>query len=68
MQDDVLAQVAPLRGLTPEELSEARTAAVPLARDSTPDECAGLVWFLLSEEASYMTGQSINFSGGLVTW
>jgi len=68
MQDDVLAQVAPLRGLTPEELSEARTAAVPLARDSTPDECAGLVWFLLSDEASYMTGQSINFSGGLVTW
>lgn len=68
MQDAVLARVAPLRGMTPEQLSEARTAAVPLARGSTPDECAGLVWFLLSDEASYMTGQSINFSGGLITW
>jgi NAD(P)-dependent dehydrogenase (short-subunit alcohol dehydrogenase family) len=68
MQDAVLAEVAPLRGMTPEQLSEARTAAVPLARGSTPDECAGLVWFLLSDEASYMTGQSINFSGGLITW
>lgn len=68
MQDAVLAEVAPLRGLTPEQLSKARTAAVPLARGSSPDECAGLIWFLLSDEAAYMTGQSINFSGGLVTW
>ncbi len=68
MQDRVLAEVAPLRGLTAEELSEARTVAVPLGRGSAPDECAGLIWFLLSDEAAYMTGQSINFSGGLVTW
>jgi NAD(P)-dependent dehydrogenase (short-subunit alcohol dehydrogenase family) len=39
---------------------------VPLARASSPDECAGLIRFLLSDEASYMTGQAINFSGGLV--
>ncbi len=68
MQDAVLAEVAPLRGLTAEQLSETRTAAVPLARGSSPEECAGLIWFLLSDEAAYMTGQSINFSGGLVTW
>ena len=68
MQAHVLAEVAPLRGLTAEQLSDARTAVVPLRRGSTPDECAGLVWFLLSDEAAYMTGQSINFSGGLVTW
>ena len=27
-----------------------------------------LIWFLLSDESAYMTGQAINFTGGLVTW
>jgi NAD(P)-dependent dehydrogenase (short-subunit alcohol dehydrogenase family) len=68
MQDEVLARVAPMRGLTAEELHNARTRLVPLGRGSTPEECAGLIWFLLSDEAAYMTGQAINFTGGLVTW
>jgi NAD(P)-dependent dehydrogenase (short-subunit alcohol dehydrogenase family) len=68
MQDGVLERVAPMRGLTAEELHKARTRLVPLGRGSSPEECAGLVWFLLSDEAAYMTGQAINFTGGLVTW
>ena len=68
MQDEVLAKVAPIRGLTPQELHNARTNLVPLGRGSSPEECAGLIWFLLSDEAAYMTGQAINFTGGLVTW
>jgi NAD(P)-dependent dehydrogenase (short-subunit alcohol dehydrogenase family) len=68
MQDEVLERVAPMRGLTQEELRNARTRLVPLGRGSSPEECAGLIWFLLSDEAGYMTGQAINFSGGLVTW
>jgi NAD(P)-dependent dehydrogenase (short-subunit alcohol dehydrogenase family) len=68
MQDDVLERVAPMRGLTPEELHDARTRLVPLGRGSSPEECAALIWFLLSDEAAYMTGQAINFTGGLVTW
>jgi NAD(P)-dependent dehydrogenase (short-subunit alcohol dehydrogenase family) len=68
MQDEVLERVAPMRGLTPEELHNARTRLVPLGRGSSPEECAGLIWFLLSDEAGYMTGQAINFTGGLVTW
>ena len=68
MQDEVLERVAPMRGLTAEELHDARTRLVPLGRGSSPEECAGLVWFLLSDEAAYMTGQAINFTGGLVTW
>ncbi len=68
MQDKVLAEVAPLRGMTPEELSEARTHAVPLARGSTPAEISGLVSFLLGPDSAYMTGQSINHTGGLVMW
>jgi NAD(P)-dependent dehydrogenase (short-subunit alcohol dehydrogenase family) len=68
MQDEVLERVAPMRGLTAEELDSARTKLVPLGRAATPEECAGLIWFLLSDEAAYMTGQAINFTGGLVTW
>jgi NAD(P)-dependent dehydrogenase (short-subunit alcohol dehydrogenase family) len=68
MQEDVLERVASMRGLTAEELRNARTKLVPLGRGSSPEECAGLIWFLLSDEAAYMTGQAINFTGGLVTW
>jgi len=68
MQDRVLAAVAAERGLTVEELSEARNRTVPLGRAASADECAGVIWFLLSDEAGYMTGQAINYSGGLVTW
>ena len=68
MQEEVLAKVAPMRGLTADEWRDARTSAVPLARGASADECAGLIWFLLSDEAAYMTGQAINFTGGLVTW
>ena len=68
MQDKVLAQVAPARGMTVQELAEARLKTVPLGRTSSADECAGVIWFLLSEAAGYMTGQAINFSGGLVMW
>jgi NAD(P)-dependent dehydrogenase (short-subunit alcohol dehydrogenase family) len=68
MQDAVLDAVAPLRGTTPEALHEARLKTVPLGRSATPEECAGAIWWLLSDEAGYMTGQAINFTGGLVTW
>jgi NAD(P)-dependent dehydrogenase (short-subunit alcohol dehydrogenase family) len=68
MQDVVLAEIAPARGLTVEQLSAARNAAVPLGRPGTADETAALIWFLCSPEASYMTGQAINLTGGMVTW
>jgi NAD(P)-dependent dehydrogenase (short-subunit alcohol dehydrogenase family) len=68
MQEEVLEKLAPMRGLTAEELHNARTKLVPLGRGSSPEECAALIWFLLSDEAAYMTGQAINFTGGHVTW
>ena len=68
MQERVLADVAAEQGITPEELSIARNRTVPLGRAASADECAGAIWFLLSDEAAYMTGQAINFTGGLVTW
>jgi NAD(P)-dependent dehydrogenase (short-subunit alcohol dehydrogenase family) len=68
MQDKVLADVAAKRGMTVEELATARNKTVPLGRAASADECAGTIWFLLSDEAGYMTGQAINYTGGLVMW
>lgn len=44
-----------------------RAKTVPLQRPGVPDEIAGAVAFLASDEASYMTGQGINITGGLWT-
>jgi NAD(P)-dependent dehydrogenase (short-subunit alcohol dehydrogenase family) len=68
MQDKVLDEVSVARGMTRKQLEAARTRMVPLGRTSPAEECAALIWFLLSEESAYMTGQSINWTGGMVTW
>jgi len=68
MQERVLADVAAKRGITVKDLSTARNKTVPLGRAASADECAGAIWFLLSDEAGYMTGQAINYTGGLVMW
>lgn len=45
---------------------EAMRASVPLERFGNPSEVAGVIAFLLSEDASYITGQTINIDGGLI--
>ena len=40
-------------------------AEVPLGRFGTPEEVSGLVAFLLSDRASYITGASIDVAGGM---
>ncbi|MDI1289832.1 MAG: SDR family NAD(P)-dependent oxidoreductase [bacterium] len=66
MQDAVLAKVAIAREVDVADLARERNAVVPLKRAASADECAGAIWFLLSDEAAYMTGQAVNFTGGLV--
>jgi NAD(P)-dependent dehydrogenase (short-subunit alcohol dehydrogenase family) len=68
MQRQVVEEVAALRGVSVEALSASRIGSVPLGRACTPEEVAGLICFLLSDDAAYMTGQSVNFTGGTVTW
>jgi NAD(P)-dependent dehydrogenase (short-subunit alcohol dehydrogenase family) len=66
MQEKVLAEISVIRGQTYEELETARLAQVPLGRTAPPEEMAGLIRFLLSDDAAYMTGQALNVDGGLV--
>lgn len=68
MQDKVLAEVAARRGISVAELSEMRNRTVPLGRAASAEECAAAIRFLLSDDSAYMTGQAINFTGGLVMW
>ena len=44
---------------------ETRARSVPLGRPGLPNEIASVVAFLASDEASYMTGQAVNITGGL---
>jgi NAD(P)-dependent dehydrogenase (short-subunit alcohol dehydrogenase family) len=68
MQERVLIDLAEIRGTTPQALSDARDATVPLKRGASSDEAAGVICFLLSEEAAYITGENLNFAGGMVMW
>ena len=42
-----------------------RESLIPLGRVGYPDDIARVAVFLASDEASYMTGQAINITGGL---
>jgi len=41
---------------------------IPMGRAATDEEVAGLIGFLCSPAAAFMTGQAINIDGGVVMW
>lgn len=57
-------QYAKNQGITVEEVRKKYLSQVPLGRGCTYDDVANVMVFLASDEASYMTGQAINVTGG----
>jgi 2-hydroxycyclohexanecarboxyl-CoA dehydrogenase len=47
------------------KLREALTKAIPFRRLAQPEDLANVVAFLASDEAAYVTGQTVSVSGGL---
>lgn len=52
-------------GITPEESLARMVAKIPLGRLEKTDDVAGVVSFLCSADAAYVTGQSLNVCGGM---
>jgi 3-oxoacyl-[acyl-carrier protein] reductase len=59
--DSVLTQRMPL------EVKDKFIQRIPLKRIGQPEDIANLVYFLVSNEASYITGQTLHCDGGLST-
>jgi 3alpha(or 20beta)-hydroxysteroid dehydrogenase len=49
-----------------EAFAQAARAAIPLHRQGTPRECADLVLFLCSDDASFISGAEIAIDGGYI--
>lgn len=55
-----------MTGELAENVQEAMLAQIPLGRFGEPEDVARVVRFLVSDDAKYMTGQTIHVDGGMV--
>ena len=60
--ENIRNRLAP--GVPMDEFAKERSRGIPLGRFGGPDEVAGLIAFLASDRASYITGASIDVGGG----
>lgn len=51
----------------PEEIRKSYIEKIPLGRFGSPEDITGVVAFLTTEEASYITGEVIRVNGGIYT-
>ena len=67
MQEREIAWEAELRGMTPAAVREEYVALTPLGRMEEPEDVADAVVFLASDLSGFVTGESINVTGGVLT-
>jgi acetoin reductase-like protein len=61
-------EIAKLEGAPVGSVKARAVASVPLGRIQKPEDVANVVAFLASSDASYVTGQTYNASGGLLPY
>ena len=66
MQEREIEWEGRLRGMTPEAVRDEYIAATPLGRLEEPDDIASIAVFLASDLSRFLTGESINASGGVL--
>lgn len=62
--NSLYAQYAKKWGITEDEVRQKYVDQVPMKRGCTYDDVTNAIVFLASDQASYMTGQAINVTGG----
>ncbi len=62
--DSLYSQYAKKWGITEAEVRQKYIDQVPMKRGCTYDDVCNVVVFLASDQASYMTGQAVNVTGG----
>jgi NAD(P)-dependent dehydrogenase (short-subunit alcohol dehydrogenase family) len=67
MQEREIVWEAELRGMTPEAVRQEYVSLTPLGRIEEPEDIAEVVVFLASDLARFVTGESINATGGVLT-
>jgi NAD(P)-dependent dehydrogenase (short-subunit alcohol dehydrogenase family) len=64
--DDMMADYAKKRKLTPAEVKPYLESKIPMGRLCSEQDVANMALFLAGDESKYITGQSLNVSGGAV--
>lgn len=64
MLNRVCEKVSALKGVSVEGLRDHLISCIPLGRLGNPEDVANLILFLASEQANYITGESVNITGG----
>lgn len=68
MWDQIDAEAVRRTGTKPGSVKAGAVASIPIGRIEQPEDVANLVAFLASEDASYITGQAVNVSGGRIPY
>jgi NAD(P)-dependent dehydrogenase (short-subunit alcohol dehydrogenase family) len=69
LRDEAFTSMSQAQGITWEEARkkdhETLRSVVPWGRLGTPEEIADLVYFLVSDQSGYITGEAIAIGGGV---